>query len=133
MKAYRALQACLAVTGVMGVSGFVFLFVPWDWISGMFVFFGMGPLPDAPVIRYLIRVVCALAGFAGLYCLVLARKPLQYPVLLRLTVAGLLSMGAVMLVAGALTRVPAYWYLIDPLYCILAGVLLAVFWKNAAQ
>lgn len=133
MSAYRAVQLCLAVTGVLGTSGFVILFVPWDWIAGMFAFFGLGSLPDAPVIRYMIRVVCALAGFAGLYCLVLARSPLQYPTLLLLTVAGLLGMGVVMLAAGALTRVPSYWYLIDPLYCVLAGVLLAVLWKKAAR
>ncbi|MGD8237450.1 MAG: hypothetical protein PVH68_02765, partial [Armatimonadota bacterium] len=55
-----------------------------------------------PILRYCLRIACAVFAVAGAYFLMIARRPRHYDKFVRLGIVGLVSAGLVALVVGSL-------------------------------
>jgi len=127
----RGLKIVLWIAGVgcgISVLGVV---VPWSWLEGWADMLGFGAVPTGPTVVYGMRVTSAVSAFVGVYFLILATNPRAYAPFLKLSIAGLMFVGLVCLVAGLTLNIRPPWYLGDVLFCWIIGLLLLVWYPKA--
>lgn len=127
----RGLKAALLITGLGCLLAFPFVFLPWDMLNKLILFFGMEAMPRVSTSMYLLRVTYGIFGLVGIYFLILARDPMRYPALIMLAVCGLFFIGLLTLIAGWVHRVRSFWYLGDPIFAFIMGVVILVLWRCA--
>jgi len=131
----RSMAILLRVVAVsLVLSGFTF-FLPEGWIDSFLVFCGVGEMPHAPLMRY----VLWMAGFfqiaGGVLCWVVSSDVVRYQVIVLAGLVLLLVGAPVMYLIDAMAGLPWYWSLLDFMCCFLAGgVPLAVwFWPSSPK
>ncbi|MHC4240535.1 MAG: hypothetical protein ACYSUC_12435 [Planctomycetota bacterium] len=111
----RALKICLWIAGVLCLLAVVALFFPLSVYEFFADFLGVEMLPDSPLLGYAFRTIAAtfmLVPYSGMAAVFI---------------------GVVCLVSGPIAGIPTLWYLGDALSCLLLGVLILVFWRQAKQ
>ena len=112
------LAALLCGIAVIGVVG------PRAWLEGWLrTQYHAQAAPDA-VHLYGLRVACATYAFAGLYFLIIARRPSEYAQFVNLGATGLVFVGIVAFIAGAGLKLPFWGYFIDVALFWVLGLLL---------
>lgn len=129
----RALKICLWVTGVLCLLAGVGMFLPVSAFDSIAKFFGVESLPDSPVVEYAVRAICATYVGVGIFYIILALDPAKYGVMVPFSGLCSIFVGAVCAITGVAARMPALWYLGDSVPCIVLGVLILVFWRQARQ
>ncbi len=127
----RGLKIVLWIAAVGWGSSIFMVVAPWSCYETCANMLGFGALPTGPAVVYGMRVMSAVSAFVGAYFLVLATNPRAYTPFLKLGIAGLMLIGLVALVAGAISNVHPLWYLGDGLGCWIIGLLLVVWYPNA--
>ena len=127
----RGLKICLWITGIFCLAAVPGVFAPmsaWQCVTSIF---GVESLPDAPVFVYVARLLSATYGAIGVFFILLALRPEKYGVIVPFSAVASVLLGAVCLITGIVAGMPAEWFLGDSLPCIVLGVLIFVFWRQA--
>lgn len=126
----KTVKSILWICAVSCLLGFVAAVIPWKVITGFYQLFGIQPLPSDPVSVYTFRVFLVMTGMIGIFFVILARNPLKYEPMFKLTAYGLLCFGAFCLFFGIRYQLQYWLYFGDAFFCMLAGILLLVFRKK---
>jgi len=129
----RGLKICLWIAGILCLLSVVGLFLPLSAFESLAGFFGIEKLPDSPLFEYAVRLMSATYVGVGVYFIILARDPMKYAVLVPFTGIAAVLLGAVCAITGLAVVMPALWFLGDSLSCLVLGVLILVFWRQAKQ
>jgi hypothetical protein len=127
----RALKICLWITGILCLLSAFGMFLPVSAFESISGFFGAEPLGDSPVVEYAIRAVSATYIGVGIFFVILALNPVKYGVMVPFSGLCAIFIGAVCAITGIAVRMPALWYLGDSVPCVVLGVLILVFWRQA--
>jgi hypothetical protein len=95
--------------------------------------FGIESLPDSPQFMYAVRLLTATYGAVGVFFVILALDPAKYGVMVPFAGIASVFLGVVCGIAGPAAEMPTWWFLGDSLSCLVLGVLILVFWRQAGQ
>jgi len=109
------------------------MFMPVSSFESITGFFGVESVPDSPVVAYMIRLMSATYVGIGVYFIILACRPMDYPVLVPFSGLAAVLLGVVCAITGPIVKMPLLWYLGDALPCILLGALILVFWQRSKK
>jgi len=110
----RALKICLWVGGILCLLSVFGLFLSVSAFESIAKFFGVESLPESPLVEYAIRTASATYVGVGMFFVAI-------------------FIGVVCAVTGIAVQIPALWYLGDSVPCLVLGVLILVFWRQARQ
>jgi hypothetical protein len=129
----RGLKICLWIAGVgclLSISGMILPVSTWQSITKLF---GVEPLPDSPLIVYLVRITSASYAIVGIFFIILALRPMDYGIMVPFSGLAAVVLGFVCALTGLTVGMPAMWYLGDSLSCIVVGLLIVLFWQKAVK
>ncbi len=109
-----------AAAGLLMLAG-PFAFLPHGWMSTVHERFGLGPLPELPIVGYLTRSVSALYAFYGVITLWISRDVRRYGPLIDLLGLGNVLFGGFMLLLDRVVTMPRFWILIEGPFIIAFG------------
>ena len=127
----RALKICLWVAGIACLASVFGMFLPISAWEPIAKFFGIETLPDSPEFVYAARLMSATYVAVGVFFVILALDPLKYGVMVPFSGIGAIFVGVVCAIAGLVAAMPTLWFLGDSLSCLVFGVLILVFWRQA--
>jgi len=131
----RALKICLWIAGILCLLSVFGIFLPISVWESIAKYFGIESLhlPDSPLFEYAIRVLSAMSVATGVYLVILALHPTKYPVLIPFTGLAAVFLGVVCGITGLIVGMPPLWFMGDSLSCLVLGILILVFWRQAKQ
>lgn len=129
----RMLKISLWITAIGCLIAVPFIFVPWSVIADMGSCFGVEPLPDAPFVVYLFRVICGIFGLIGVFFVLLALDPLKYGPMLNLGAYGLILFGLLAMITGTSIGLTPVVYLGDGVSGLILGSAILLFAAKARQ
>ncbi len=129
----RSLKICLWIAAIGCLLSVFGMFLPLSVLESFANFFGAESLhfPDSPLFVYVVRVVSAMAVATGVFFVILALDPMKYPVLIPFTGFASVFLGLVCGITGLTTGMSPLWFLGDTLGCVIVGILILVFWRQA--
>jgi len=127
----RALKICLWITGVGCLLSVFGMFLPISTLGSIVKAFGGEAIPDLPQCAYAIRVVSAAFVGVGIFFVILALNPMDYGVMVPFSGLFTAILGIICLITGIAVGMPALWFLGDSLSCLILGILIFVFWRQA--
>lgn len=127
----RALKICLWIAGILCLLSVFGMFLPIRVVESLARAFGVQTLPDSPLVMYAVRVMSATYVAVGMYLVILALHPMKYAVLVPFTGLAAVFLGVVCGITGLVVGMPPLWFLGDSLSCLVFGVLILVFWRQA--
>ena len=130
-KIMRGVKICLWIAGVACLLSGVGLVLPLSVIASWAGAFGIEEFPETPMMVYVMRAMRATFAAIGVFYIMLARRPDQYCAMTLFSGLAALFVGATCAVTGATTHMPL-WYLGEALPCLLLGVLIIFFRRQAA-
>lgn len=130
MKTFTRVRSIAILLRVAAISVFfsgVSFFLPETWIDSFLVWCGLGQMPHAALMRYVLWGAGYFQVAGGVFIWVIARDVVRYhPIVI--TVLVLLLVGApVFYLIDALAGLPWYWCILDFTCCFLAGGVPLVF------
>ena len=129
----RPLKICLWIAAVGCLLSAPGMFLPLETIESLFRAFGGGGFPDSPLFIYALRLMSATYVGVGIFFVILARQPDNYPLLVPFSGVCSVLLGLVCAITGMTANMPPLWFLGDALSCIVIGALILAFWKKAQQ
>ena len=129
----RALKICLWITGILCLLSVFGMFLPISACESIAKVFGIESLPDSPLVMYAVRLMSATYAAVGVYFIILALRPMDYGVLVPFSGLAAVFVGVVCGVTGLAVGMPVLWFLGDSVPCVVLGVLIFVFWRQAKQ
>jgi len=129
----RGLKICLWIACIgclLSISGMILPISTWQPIAK---FFGVGSIPESPLVIYLVRVMSASYAVIGIFFIILALRPMDYGIMVPFSGLAAVVLGFVCALTGVTVGMPAIWYLGDSLSCIVVGLLIVLFWQNAVK
>jgi hypothetical protein len=114
----------LRLFGCVGLLALVPAVMPYGWMDALHRAAGLGPLPDAPIVRYLTRTSSALYAFIGLVTLLASLDLARYAALIRLLGAACLLFGPFVFVVDTVAAMPPAWRLVEGPWVTLYGVVI---------
>ena len=123
----KALRIVLIIVGLLTlIFSAMGVFVPWEtmisWAKSWNVQFR--PAVESPITVYLFRVGCVTWAWAGVLFLVAAVNPVKYLALIRSLALACVCLGLTCILVGVKLDLPAKGYLIDGVFCLVAGGLI---------
>lgn len=128
-----ALRICLWVTGIACLTAVPGIFMPMSSWEPVIKFFGVESLPEAPIIEYTARLMCATYAATGIYFIILGLRPLKYGILVPYSGLACVLLGVFCWITGKETAMPPKWFLSDSLSALILGVLILLFWLRAKK
>ena len=131
----RALKICLWIAGILCLLSGFGMFLPISALESIAKLFGIESLhiPDSPLVEYAVRVMSAMAVAMGVYLIILALNPMKYGIMVPFTGLASVFLGVVCGITGLVVGMYPLWFLGDSLSCLVLGVLILVFWRQAKQ
>jgi hypothetical protein len=128
-RRYRTLALVLRGLGGLDLLALAAVFLPRRWLEVAHAWAGLGELPDAPVVGYLIRSASALYALHGAMVLYLSFDVVRYWRLIRFLAVAALVHGVVMLGIDLAEGMPAWWrYAEGPCFAATGAVVLFLLW-----
>jgi len=127
----RGLKICLWIAGIGCLLSVVGLFLPVRLVESLAKVFGGPAFPDSPLCLYALRVVSATYVGVGVFFVILALNPTKYEVLVPFSGLAAIFLGVVCAITGLVVGMPVLWFLGDSLSCVVLGVLIVLFWRQA--
>ena len=128
----RALKICLWIAGVGCLLSVFGMFLPisvWESIAKAFSVELV--LPDSPLFEYLIRLMLATYAAVGVFFIILALRPMDYGIMVPFSGLAAVVLGVICAITGLAVAMPVLWFLADSLSCVVLGVLVLLFWRQA--
>ena len=129
----RGLKICLWIAGICCLASVVGMFLPISICQSVAKFFGVDSLPDSPVFSYVLRTVSATYVGVGVFFVILAIAPMKYGVLVPFSAIAAFLLGLFCAIVGLVTAMPTLWFMSDALVCMVMGILIFVFWRQAKR
>jgi hypothetical protein len=129
----RALKICLWVAGILCLLSVFGMFLPISAWQSFAKIFGIESLPDSPVFVYAARLMSATYVAVGVFFVILALAPMKYGIMVPFAGIASVLLGVVCAIAGLIAAMPTLWFLGDSLSCVVLGVLILVFWRQAQR
>jgi hypothetical protein len=129
----RALKICLWTAGILCLLSVFGLFLSVSAFESIARFFGVESLPESPLVEYAIRTASATYVGVGMFFVILALNPAKYGLMVPFAGLCAIFIGVVCAVTGIAVQIPALWHLGDSVPCLVLGVLILVFWRQARQ
>ena len=127
----RGLKICLWIAGFGCLLSVFGIFLPLSALESLSKAFGIESLPDSPLFAYAARLMSATYALVGVFFIILALAPMKYGVLVPFSGLAAVLLGVVCAIVGLIEAMPALWFLGDSLSCIVLGVLILLFWRQA--
>ena len=127
----RGLKICLWIAGggcLLSVFG---VFLPVSAWESMAKLFGVESLSDSPVFEYAARAMSAMCVAAGVFLIILACRPMDYGVMVPFAGISAILLGLVCAITGMVVSMPVLWFLGDSIPCVVLGILIVFFWRQA--
>jgi hypothetical protein len=111
----------LRVLAIFVIVNGVSILLPWAWIDSVLIWCGLGHMPDAAVLHYLLRGAGYFAMTFGVLIWVIASDVVRYrPIVI--TIITIFLIGApVFYLIDAFAGLPRWWCILDFTICLLAG------------
>jgi hypothetical protein len=108
---------------LLGLAAFAAV-MPFSWMAAVHAGFGLGTLPDLPIVGYLTRSLSALYVFHGVIVYFLSRDVRRYGPLIDCNAACMFVFGVFVLGLDVAVAMPLLWTLGEgPLLIVFAGIL----------
>ena len=129
----RALKICLWIAGVLCLLSVFGMFLPISVWESIAKYFGIESLhlPDSPLVEYAVRLMSATYAGVGVFFVILALHPMKYGVMVPFSGWAAMVLGVICAITGLVVGMPVLWFLGDALSCVVPGVLILVFWRQA--
>ncbi|HYN86652.1 MAG TPA: hypothetical protein VER32_15490 [Pyrinomonadaceae bacterium] len=118
----------LRAAGAVEILAFFAVVMPRSWMEASHRWLGMGEMPDAPVLMFMIRQASYVYGMHGVSLLLLASDIKRYRRLLILNAVSFTLAAPLFFVIDYTSGMPLWWTVFDSLACGLFGVVLL--WAN---
>jgi hypothetical protein len=122
----KALKLVLWIAAVGCLAAVPFMVLPWSVFDKITLVFGIEPVPDNPLVMYILKVSCGVYGLIGVFFIILARNPLAYGAMLDLAAYGLTLFGLLSLIVGSSLEVPLRVFAGDSLSGLVLGIMIIV-------
>jgi len=122
----KSLKIALWISALACLAAVPFIVLPWEIIEDIMMGFGLNPLPDVPMVIYLIRIFSGVSGLIGIFFIMLAKNPLGYGAMLNLAAYGLIGFGFLVLILGLNLKIPLTVFVGDAVFGIIFGVVIAI-------
>jgi hypothetical protein len=122
----KSLKVALWITAIGFLTTVPFIFLPWSVLDAITSFTGHDPIPDIPVVIYLTKICCVIAGFIGIFFIILARNPLGYGPMVYLGAYGLIVLGLLELILGLTIDISPIVYIGDAFFALILGIIILV-------
>jgi hypothetical protein len=106
---HRLLVVVLRAFGVLDLCALGAVVAPLPWMAAAHAWLGLGPMPQGPLVGYLIRSASALYALHGALALFLSFDVLRYWRVITFLAAAALVHGAVMFGIDLAEGMPAWW------------------------
>jgi len=116
----------LRIAGAFEILAFISVVMPRAWMEAGHTWLGMGPMPDGPVLMFMIRQASYTYGMHGISLLVISTDLRRFRPLLILNGISYALAGVVFAWIDHSAGMPWFWTVGDALGCGLFG--LAVLW-----
>jgi hypothetical protein len=127
----RGLKICLWIAGFVCLLSVFGVFLPLSTLESLSKAFGIESLPDSPLFVYAARLMSATYALVGVFFIILALAPIKYGVLVPFSGLAAVLLGVVCAIVGIIEAMPVLWFLGDSLSCIVLGILILFFWRQA--
>ncbi len=119
------LQASLLrLAGAVEILAFIAVVMPRSWMETSHAWLGLGEMPSAAVLMFLIRQASYTYGVHGISLWVLASNVVRFRPLIILNGISFLVAGPVFLLIDYTSGMPWWWTVADPLSCMFFGAAL---------
>jgi len=129
----RGLKICLWIAGVVCLLSVFGVFLPVSMWESIVKFFGIESLPDSPLFLYAACLMSVTYAAIGVFFIILARRPMDYGIMVPFSGLAAVFVGVACWITGLAVGMPALWFLGDSLSCVVLGVLIFVFWRQAKR
>ena len=129
----KSLKVALWVTAIGCLTAVPFIVLPWAVVENFILRFGIEPIPNDPLVMYLLRVSCGVYGLIGVYFIMLARNPLNYGPMLNLGAYGLIIFGLLSLLVGVSLEISPKVYAGDFLSGLILGIVIIILSSKAKR
>ena len=124
MNRLRLQAWLLRLAGAVEILAFIAVVMPRSWMEMSHTGLGLGTMPDAPVLMFLIRQASYTYGVHGISLWVLASNVERFRPLIVLNGIAFLVAGPVFYLIDYTSGMPWWWALADPLSCFCFGAAL---------
>lgn len=124
----RVLTWALWIIGASMLLAIPFVMIPYDWMDAIHRWLGLGPIPDAPVVRYLARDLSLMYAAMGAVLVAMAGDVRRYRTLVRLWCWLVIAVGVALTGIGISAGLPTYWIWMQGPPAIPTGV--AMVWLS---
>lgn len=107
--AERRLRLFLRAVGAVTMLAAVAALMPGEWMARAHEALGLGPFPEAPIVRYLARSLSAFYALAGALCWMLAADVRRYDALIAFAGRATVGLGVLLQVTDLALHLPAWW------------------------
>jgi len=111
----------LRLSGAVEILAFIAVIMPRSWMEISHAWLGMGEMPNAPVLMFMIRQASYTYGMHGVSLWVLASDVIRFRKLVILNGIAYLLAGPIFFWIDCTTGMPWYWTAIDSLGCLCFG------------
>ena len=123
MNAEKWQAVLLRTVGAVECLAFAAVVVPFRWMEAVHQWLGLGQMPDATVLRYLIREASFVYGVHGVLLWLLASDIERFRPLITFTGFSYLVTGPIFVVTGATAGMPWFWFIGEGLSCLAVGIV----------
>ena len=129
----RGLKICLWIAGIGCLLSVFGMFLPVSAWQSIAKVFGVESLPDSPLFEYVARLMSATYAAVGVFFIILALRPMDYGVMIPFSGWASVFVAVVCAITGHVVAMPTLWFLGDASFCLVFGVLILVFWRQAKR
>ena len=129
----KSLKVTLWIAAIGCLIAVPFIALPWSVLEKMVLWFGVSPIPNDPLVMYLLKVSCGVYGLIGVYFIILARDPLGCGPMLDLGAYGLAIFGLLSLIIGLSLQLPPRLFAGDALSGLILGIVLIMLSSKAKR
>jgi hypothetical protein len=120
----RSTANFMRFVAVSQMVAFVVVFVPESWIASAHSWLGLGQMPDAVILRYIIRGAAFSQGAFGVLIWVIASDVVRFRPLVITTAALYLVAASLFYFIDAIAGLPRWWCIWDCACCLVVGAVL---------
>ena len=125
MNRHTLLPWVLRAAGATEMLAFGAVVMPRGWMQAAHQWLGMGTMPDAPVLDFMIRQASFTYGLHGIALWIIAADTLRYRPLIWFTAIGYALAGPVFVLIDLSSGMPLWWVIGDGGGCLILGLVVA--------
>lgn len=133
MTAERFLLLLLRANAAILLCALPFALMPFDWMDAVHRFIGLGPLPDAPITRYLTRSLSLVYGMHGAVVLGVTLHWPRYKPAVPFLVALHIALGGALVAVDLTSGVPWWWALTEGPGLVAFGLFVLFVYRRASS